>query len=81
MICPRCKHEAPFDGDPSREVLCCNECESRIAYGMLQPQVVVQPKQSDSRFVELFFDNVVHEVDRQLAHAIGINILSILPPS
>ena len=82
--CRRCGHVDEVrdaDGnpmDPSVEVLTCNVCQARIAYGELQPRVIVEPH-TDRRYVLVQIGETSHALD--LAHAAGFAhaILSILP--
>jgi len=81
FTCPACGHEAPWPpGPPPREsIFRCDECRTRVAYGVAMPRVTVTPDETDPRFVLLVFETihagskaaVVHRVDR----AYGANIL------
>lgn len=86
FVCPACGHTAPY-GNPHADVLRCSECESRIAYGVPMPRVVVEPC-GDRRFVKLRFESwdkgvkawrAVYEavVDRGYGLAIWHNVQSI----
>jgi len=78
FTCPKCAHEAEWVGPdaPTDCVLRCEECKSRIAFGMLMPRIVVQPA-SDPRFREVHFGDVIVTLDGDLAAMLAQNILSI----
>jgi hypothetical protein len=78
--CPRCGHESTFDGDILHEIVSCSECNARIAYGSLQARLVVV-KHSDPRFISLKIDEKEVVLDLELAHLLGLNIISICPPN
>jgi hypothetical protein len=82
--CRRCGHVDEVKDDagqpmnPAEHVLTCDVCQARIAYGELQPRVIVEPH-TDRRYVLVQIGETSHALD--LAHAAGFAkaILSILP--
>ncbi len=89
FTCPACGHTDKLgDIAPEREIIKCDECEARIAYGVLMPRVVVQPA-ADRRFCEVLVEERRHgeepkavriQFDRAFGHLVAENILSITRP-
>lgn len=87
LVCPTCDHKAPIAGKPADQILLCSECGTRIAYGVAQPRVFVEPS---PKFITLRLAGVAIrtkagdrveladlQIDRQYAKQIGLNILSV----
>lgn len=85
--CPACGDVSVPEGKPGNEVLRCTVCNTILALGVPQPNVIVQPDATDQRFLLLTFETMIagqkttatYKVVRGFAKAIGQNILSICP--
>lgn len=91
ITCQACAHEAEVDGvtDPAREVLRCDECGARAAFGTLLPCVIVEPHEDERgvRWLRRRFqdprtrvDLYVVDLDPQYAASEAKNILSLVLP-
>ena len=61
VVCPRCKHVSGFDGDAANSIIRCDECHSRIAYGVLQPKMTIAPaRDGDERRILIQMDEAKH---------------------
>lgn len=87
FTCPACGHQAvlPSGQAASESVLICGECKSRIAYGQVNPRVLILPDATDKRFMVLRFDlvsdgkttSVEHRIDRGYGVAVAQNVASV----
>jgi hypothetical protein len=93
FTCPACAHVDPIEGDPAKQVLKCDACGARIAYGHVQARVMVGPDAADARFTivqaqaigpdgkPILVDGkpgvVQLRLDRQYAQLIGRNMLAL----
>jgi ribosomal protein L37AE/L43A len=82
--CPSCGHTDQVYGPASKQSLQCSECGARIAYGILQPRVTVQPH-TDRRFCHVRLDTTIKGETtsvnlvllNEFAHEIAKNVASI----
>lgn len=58
LTCGRCGQSAEYDGDASQEVLRCDDCGARIAFGVLMPRIVNEPH-PNPRFITSRIETVV----------------------
>lgn len=89
VTCPACGHVSAPPKEPgpkaSESIIRCDECLTRIAYGVPMPRVVVSPDETDRRFVILTFQtvangsktSVTHRVDKAYGLSIWMNVQSI----
>lgn len=98
FTCPACGHKSADiqGGEPGRQslpaakdIVRCDQCQARIAYGVAMPRIVVTPHPEDPRFVQVVVQDPRKDaaitqftltIDRQLGHGVGANLLSICKP-
>jgi len=81
LSCRRCGHEdeLPRGLLADEEVLRCDVCGARIAFGQTMPRVVIEPYR-DPRFVVVTIDNVTVIFDRAYAALIAKHLASVTWP-
>ena len=74
-----------FDADGNPAIQQCLECSAREAYGYAMPRIVVQPYDTDNRFVAVTVldapdhaDGPQYVIDRGLARLFGSALLSVV---
>jgi hypothetical protein len=78
VTCPSCSHADVYPGDAKAEVITCDQCRARIAYGHLMPRWVNEPA-TDPRFIKIKVGDFVLTLDREFARTIALDILSVCP--
>lgn len=80
VTCPACGHQDEYPGDASLEVVTCDQCRSRLAYGVLTPRWTHLPA-IDPRFLRVRIAGTIEILlDRDYARAIALDALSVCPP-
>lgn len=51
VTCPKCKHEDVYAGDAHAEVIRCDECDARLAFGALSPVYTHMPHETNPAMV------------------------------
>jgi hypothetical protein len=75
VVCPKCRHVSGFDGDPANQILRCDECGTRIAFGVAQPRMTISPaREGDERRILIQMGATKHFLtdDQAVAVADGI---------
>lgn len=78
VTCPTCGHEDVYPGDASAEVITCDQCGARLAFGTVSPRWTNLPA-ADARFLHMSIDGHDVVVDRAFARAVALDILSVCP--
>ena len=78
FTCPTCEDESdlPEGVDPKAEVIRCDACKTRIAFGVPIPRALVAPV-DDERFVIVSLDHLSCVLDKEYARELGKALQSV----
>jgi len=81
LTCPGCGRTDTVPTDPKDSVFTCDDCGTRVSYGVGMPTLINQPHPKDRRFLETIIRTAKGEIklafDREYAAAFALDILSV----